>query len=50
MKRITNMFHRTLTMYFLTGIFYFLYFAKTIDARVAGKVGGSGGNYYSGKI
>ncbi|XP_055303864.1 uncharacterized protein LOC129569233 [Sitodiplosis mosellana] len=35
--------------YIFIGLCYFLFSAKTIDGRVAGKVGGSGGNYYSGK-
>lgn len=35
--------------YVFIGVCYFLFTAKTIDGRVAGKVGGSGGNYYSGK-
>lgn len=35
--------------YAFIGILYFLFSIRTIDGRVAGKVGGSGGNYYSGK-
>lgn len=42
-------FWRKSVIYVLIGILYFLFGAKTIDGRVAGKVGGSGGNYYSGK-
>ncbi|XP_031627165.1 uncharacterized protein LOC116343312 [Contarinia nasturtii] len=34
--------------YVFIGLFYFLFSAK-VEGRVAGKVGGSGGNYYSGK-
>lgn len=36
--------------YAFIGICYFLFSVRTIDGRVAGKVGGSGGNYYSGKL
>lgn len=36
--------------YIFVGIWYVLFSIKSIDGRVAGKVGGSGGNYYSGKL
>lgn len=41
---------RTSIAYVFIGICCFLFSVKTIDGRVAGKVGGSGGNYYSGKL
>lgn len=36
--------------YIFIVIWYVLFSIKSIDGRVAGKVGGSGGNYYSGKL
>lgn len=36
--------------YAFIGVCTILLSVKTIDGRVAGKVGGSGGNYYSGKF
>lgn len=42
-------FWRKSIIYVLIGIVYFLFGAKTIDGRVAGKVGGGAGNYHSGK-
>lgn len=36
--------------YIFIGIWYVVFSIRSIDGRVAGKVGGSGGNYYSGKL
>lgn len=36
--------------YIFIGVWYVLFSIKSIDGRVAGKVGGGAGNYHSGKL